>query len=135
MKIRQDDDKSFHITKLSEQNEEFIRKIQEQEMRTNQLKLSDIQYKADLKLIFEKIDHFHELIGFHEKTQEELAFNIESLESNTLTKQVLSDWRKNMEESMMKLGFEIESYGNQFKATDNFIEKYMPIRVQAMISN
>ena len=86
-------------------------------------------------MLFEKSDHFNELIKYHEKSIDELALSLENLEGNTLSRTVLAEWKAGINETIAKFGFELETCGNDFKTTDNFVEKYMPIRIQSMISS
>jgi len=65
---------------------------------------------------------------------ESLLKKTESLDTLKMDKEAHSETEKRLNGELEKLKYDVENHGNHFAMVENFVEKYIPIRIQSTIS-
>lgn len=103
--------------------------------RISKLELNDNVYRANYQTCTANLQKIENIIGNTDKSMTEMGLLIDNLELQKAAKLDIRQFKFGIEETVLKLSYEVEDWFNQFKATENFIEKFMPITTLNMLSD
>ncbi|CAI2366158.1 unnamed protein product [Moneuplotes crassus] len=127
--------KAFCLEKISESKKEILTDLSQLndiiaeatcKDTKNNLEISNLGVK--IKALDERADHF-------ENDFSEINLLCDTFQSSKVDKTSIEKFTGNVEDQLLKYSIEYEEALNSYKHTDNFIEKYLPISTQNMISD
>ena len=105
------------------------------------MKFTSMSIQENIKLIYLQLDHFKDQINSLEnmantnsmKIQQSFV-RIEELESNSVFKQNYSTDISEIQDKTNRALYWIEDVSKNLDATDNYIQKYFPVKIQDLIN-
>jgi len=126
--------KTYCLERISESNKSIFEDLTNLNNKVAKLSLKDSKYSIDFLNIDQEVKLNCTRVHEWENSFGEINVLLDNMDKTKLDKKDVDRFTGNVEDQLLKYSIEFEECMNQYKTTENFVEKYIPISIQNLIS-